>query len=297
MSDQSDFAAKVQELITQSKDLTLDARNKIMEMLDAVRKEIIARLADIDPASFSAAQLNIVKQQIDSLMKTFANQATAVIDDFQSRAFSLGAQTASSPLQLVGLESSSLGQISESSLKIAQAYTADLVQGLSADAAAKLNGAITRAFLGGQSLTDIISQVGRALSDGQGFTGIFSQIGKRAVDVTTNEVLRVQSIAGQARMEDAAARHADLKKQWHHLSIARVPRPGHVAADGQVVAVSDAFLVEGEELMYPRDPNGSPENTINCHCVSAPYFDADALQPSARRKGLLDSVGISVSAA
>jgi hypothetical protein len=49
--------------------------------------------------------------------------------------------------------------------------------------------------------------------------------------------------------------------------------------------------------MYPRDPNGSAENTIGCHCMQGPYFAADALKPTASQKGLLDSLGISVTAA
>jgi hypothetical protein len=39
-------------------------------------------------------------------------------------------------------------------------------------------------------------------------------------------------------------------------------------ADGQVRKANEPFDVGGEELMYPRDPSGSPENTINCHCFS-----------------------------
>lgn len=46
-------------------------------------------------------------------------------------------------------------------------------------------------------------------------------------------------------------------------------RPDHADADGQVVRVGEPFIVGGEELEYPGDPNGSPENTINCRCATA----------------------------
>lgn len=46
-------------------------------------------------------------------------------------------------------------------------------------------------------------------------------------------------------------------------------RPEHIDADGQVVSTGESFIVGGESLRYPGDPNGSPENTINCRCATA----------------------------
>jgi hypothetical protein len=297
MSAQTQFAAKVADLIAQSKNLSLYARKLVLELLDEARKKIINDLAGIDPKSFTAAQLNVLKSSIDRAMDQFRAQATSAIDALESKAFALGAQTVAQPLVSVGFESSTLGQVSSYALSIVQGYTADLITGLSRDAAAQLNSTIQRAFLGGQSINDIIAQVGQALDDSKGFEGIFSPIGRRAASIALNEIGRVNSIASQARLEDAVQRHPDLKKQWHHLAIAKVPRPGHIAVDEQVVDVKQPFMVEGEPLMYPRDPSGSPGNTINCHCMQGPYFAADALKPSDDQKGLLDRLGISVTAA
>ena len=33
------------------------------------------------------------------------------------------------------------------------------------------------------------------------------------------------------------------------------------------IPIDAPFIVDGEELQYPGDPNGSPGNVINCHCV------------------------------
>lgn len=46
-------------------------------------------------------------------------------------------------------------------------------------------------------------------------------------------------------------------------------RPAHAEADGQIVEMGEPFIVDGEELRYPGDPDGSPENTINCRCATA----------------------------
>jgi phage portal protein BeeE len=43
----------------------------------------------------------------------------------------------------------------------------------------------------------------------------------------------------------------------------------HVALDGQIRAVGDSFR-DTETLKYPSDPEGNPEDVINCRCVTRP---------------------------
>ncbi len=45
------------------------------------------------------------------------------------------------------------------------------------------------------------------------------------------------------------------------------PRPAHEDADGQEVPIDEPFDVDGEDLDYPGDPNGSDGNVINCMCI------------------------------
>lgn len=47
-------------------------------------------------------------------------------------------------------------------------------------------------------------------------------------------------------------------------------RPSHLEADGQEVDQDEPFIVDGEELMYPRDASlgASAGNIINCACTS-----------------------------
>jgi hypothetical protein len=44
-------------------------------------------------------------------------------------------------------------------------------------------------------------------------------------------------------------------------------RDSHAAADGQEQPLSQSFIVGGDLLMVPGDPNGSPAQTYNCRCV------------------------------
>src|SRR5258708_2794158 len=102
MSTQSQFAAKVKELIAQSKNLSLSARKNVLELLDEARKKILGELADINPQSYSAAQLNVLKHSIDNAMETFRAKATSAIDGYESQGFSLGVKTAAEPLMALG---------------------------------------------------------------------------------------------------------------------------------------------------------------------------------------------------
>jgi hypothetical protein len=44
-------------------------------------------------------------------------------------------------------------------------------------------------------------------------------------------------------------------------------RDAHAAAHGQTVKLGERFTVGGESLRYPGDPEGRPDNIINCLCV------------------------------
>ena len=58
----------------------------------------------------------------------------------------------------------------------------------------------------------------------------------------------------------------DLVKQWVAVGDDKT-RDAHNHANGQVVDYDKPFIVDGEELMYPGDPNGSAGNVINCRCT------------------------------
>jgi len=62
------------------------------------------------------------------------------------------------------------------------------------------------------------------------------------------------------------------KKEWLATLDGR-EREAHAEADGQIVNIDEPFIVDGEELMYPGDPAGSAENTINERCTIMPVID------------------------
>lgn len=90
----------------------------------------------------------------------------------------------------------------------------------------------------------------------------------RAMTVAHTEVSAAYGTARQEAMDEAGIEY----KEWLTSGLSNV-RAGHLAAEGQVVRTNDPFMVPNafdfpEPLQFPGDPDGSPGNVINCHCVA-----------------------------
>jgi uncharacterized protein with gpF-like domain len=77
------------------------------------------------------------------------------------------------------------------------------------------------------------------------------------------------AVYGQARHEAMAEAGIELKS-WLSSHGPNV-REAHAEAEDRYgdnpIPIDQAFVVGGEELMYPGDPSGSPGNIINCQCI------------------------------
>lgn len=88
--------------------------------------------------------------------------------------------------------------------------------------------------------------------------------------ITDQTVGQTESIARQteAQLVNKALPNLRTFKTWNAILDSKT-REAHAEADGQVVDVNSSFIVDGEELSYPRDENGSAGNTINCRCIAS----------------------------
>jgi hypothetical protein len=93
----------------------------------------------------------------------------------------------------------------------------------------------------------------------------------RARTIATTEVGAGYGSARDASMKAAGIKH----KEWLTSGNSNV-REAHAEAEGQVRAIDEPYDVDGEEIDFPGDPDGSAENVINCHCVSIAGDEEDA---------------------
>ena len=88
-----------------------------------------------------------------------------------------------------------------------------------------------------------------------------------AAQVARNAVATATS---QSRHEGQSAMGM-THKIWLHSRGPGQPRESHVAAERQYahhpIPHDQPFIVDGVPLMYPRDPSGPAEETINCQCI------------------------------
>jgi SPP1 gp7 family putative phage head morphogenesis protein len=96
--------------------------------------------------------------------------------------------------------------------------------------------------------------------------GAFNEFSKgRAMRIAMSETAAAYGAGRNLAMRAAGVR----RQEWLASGNAHA-RPAHQDANGQVVGVDEPFIVGGEALRFPGDPDGSPENVNNCHCVAAP---------------------------
>jgi Phage Mu protein F like protein len=97
----------------------------------------------------------------------------------------------------------------------------------------------------------------------------------RALRYRAEAIARTESItalheAQQQAMEQAvesgAVAQENVSFVWRATQDNRT-RDSHVAMDGQEVKMGEMFISGlGNELEYPGDPNGPPEDVVNCRC-------------------------------
>lgn len=84
----------------------------------------------------------------------------------------------------------------------------------------------------------------------------------RSTVIARTETIRASNAGALAAIQDAGIE----QKQWLATNDTRT-RPDHRHADGQIVGVDEAFIVGGEKLQYPGDPDASAKQTIQCRCT------------------------------
>lgn len=93
----------------------------------------------------------------------------------------------------------------------------------------------------------------------------------KAERIARTEINAAANFGGHTAMR---ATGQPLDKQWLATNDDRV-RPTHRAASGQRQPLEKPFVVGGFEIMFPADPNGPPQETIQCRCTVL-YFPARA---------------------
>lgn len=96
-------------------------------------------------------------------------------------------------------------------------------------------------------------------------------IPNRSTVIARTETISSTNYGGQ---QAAKATGLTLQKTWLATNDDRT-RDTHRDADGQTVPMDEPYIVDGERLMFPGDPDGSAANVIQCRCTET-YSEATA---------------------
>jgi uncharacterized protein with gpF-like domain len=264
---QKEFDRKVKQIIENILRLESESIQAARDLLEQTRSDVIAKLAEDGRTEWDSFWLRSVRASIESRIERLNQDLATRLSQDINKAFDFGTQLIDEPVRVVLGVNPVLG-VSREVAQVAASFSATMIKDLTTTAQASIDGIIQRAAIGGLKVQDAIAQIGSSLDKSK-----FGPIAARAERIFRTEVMRVQSIAAQARMKsnEAAIRRAGwvLGKRWLS-TIDKRARISHIAAMGQERAVDEPFDVGGEALMYPRDPVGTAANTINCRCVSSP---------------------------
>ena len=121
---------------------------------------------------------------------------------------------------------------------------------------------------------EVLPKIQEGIKEGKSLGKTTESLKTEFKDMTDSQLTRIsrtetQSTYNQSKFETMMQSEAVTGKRWKSSGRSNSRRT-HRRADGQTVAVDEPFRVGGEKLMYPGDPDGSPENIINCACTMLP---------------------------
>lgn len=127
-----------------------------------------------------------------------------------------------------------------------------------------------------EGLIDLIQE---AEADGESIPEIAERIsayfGGRKSDFETERIARTTMVGADNRGAlEAYSQSGVVSTVTWLAAIDDRTREAHIEAHGQTRKLGESFEVGGEQLRHPGDPQGNPENVINCRCGVEPGVEA-----------------------
>ena len=273
--EQRAYAAALNAVIKRYQNLEDGQIKKMIGLLQQLRKDISADI--LGASEFQGAHLARLRQAVEQSIADFEAKANVEMRDGITQAFTTGAAGVSEPLAAVGIADQR--PINRALLNTLTDFSAVLIKNISGDMQAKIDAQLRLAALGSRPPFQVMKEITTVLG-ANAKDGVWGQLKRpevvkgvaaRAEAITRTELTRIYNISHQSRQEEAAQVVPGLAKRWIATGDTRT-RPSHLEAHLKYfenpIPVDQAFEVGGQELMYPGDPAGDPEETVNCRCTT-----------------------------
>lgn len=254
---------RIRRLIARVARIEDTATRAQLRILRQSRKDILAAI--VDAGAFDKFRLELLLHAIDGEITTAMIEAQQAIEAAVRDSFAIGRELAGVAL---GLD---LVGTSPELIQAIVTVTREQVRSVWTELGAALRGIVRRAALGITDPFKAMTMLARLIRDPKTFGRAFW----RAEAIVRTEVGRTFEIASQSERERAEKAGVKVGKYWLHSGRKIHPRPEHIRA-GEVygpkspIPSKGFFVVGGEKMLHPLDPNASAENTVNCGCSAVP---------------------------
>jgi hypothetical protein len=251
--------AQLRAGVRKQRETAADVR-KQLEIAARIIREVLAGA----PSDYRRWQLGELQSEVTRALAAVTKPATDSLVAGLAESWAGGAALIDGPLAAAGVEiSAQLVALDPRMLDAMREFGAERMKDITAKVAARINGEMAQAAIGTQTPFQAAQKVASIVEEG----GM-----RRATTVVRDGLGRAYSAATQQRHEQAKAVLPELQKQWRRSGKLH-SRFGHDKIDGQIRDVDKPFdLPGGVQLMFPRDPAGPIEETINCGCTSLPFM-------------------------
>ncbi len=262
------FAGKLGQISIDFVNLEEATLRESLELLLELRDALAGHLTGSEFDQFRVAEQ---QKALDAIIADYEEQARAMANGAAKKSYKLGGQSVIDPLKAAKVKVSFF-RPSKAQVEVLAQFSADLIGGVSDDMRTKINRSIRMNALGGNSSLDAMKEI-TDIMFGPGKLPTpktkrpVKGVAYEAERILRTETNRAYSMASFDQQEKLAQDVPGLQKQWIATADSRT-RISHLVAHGQIVDVDEPFRLNGSELMFPLDPSGPPEQTINCRCRS-----------------------------
>ena len=282
-------------------------KKNIRPLMQNVQNTINQQLASTTLTDWNMFNLNRINEGVRLTVARFDAQFADELIRAQGELAQVASNFTAQQASLVGLQSPAQALLGSELIETLTPLTSNFVNYFSADMAKVLTGTISEGIIAGKTPFQVASEIKnkfgidsqqiskletkKVLLENQFKKGKISKEKYTRQIKTINRKLNSGSIMSYARAERIARTEmmtaASMAQQQIGLEIAEInPEAGkvwlwshkptgrvdHQAAETQTreqpVAVNEPFVVAGEQGMFPRSPEFSAGNRINCGCTS-----------------------------
>lgn len=240
----------------QRKDLLDGTYDDVIALLQRAKSDIATALAS-QPSDFQQWHLGRINIEIDRILGVFQAKAGDVVSNAAGEAWAGGISAIDKPFSAAGIEMV-LSALDTQQLLAMRTFMVDRIKDVGVQAAQKIKSEIGLAMIGTQDINKTIEKVSEILGDGSK---------ARAATIVGDNLARAWATASFERAQQSTDTGVEMVKIWRRSGKIH-SRLAHDLADGTRKPIDKPFVINGHELMYPKDPKAPVQESINCGCVA-----------------------------